>query len=441
MSFEAERNVIGSILLDNSVLYKIYNKLKPEMFTNEFYRDTYFELLAMYDLGENINYIELSNRLESPQRNKEYIFAAIKECISSTPTSALAESAAKELINEYKTAKVKGLFTSMTFIPNDVDKNIGHLLAELEALNDNRESTCRSIKQIVEENRNNYFVEREEKGIKTGFYKLDNTLGVLEGGDVTVVGARPAVGKSALVNQIIGQVAKKGHKVGYFNLEMRENQVYERFVSRMSQIGLTRVRRAKAFLKGEEERFNKANDELAEQDIIISTGSKSVSEIKGESRHQRFDLIIIDYLQLIKADRKYANRASEVGDISKAIKGLAMELNVPIILLSQLNRASEGRETKEPDMSELRESGDIEQDASNIILIWNLSEDIKRAKGLKIAKCRQGELGKIGMEFNGDLMEFVERDESFERYLNSVKNAEKSGFKQTENTPFDGGSW
>ena len=438
---DAEKNVIGSVLLDSSVLYKIYNKLKPEMFTNEFYRDTYFELLAMYDLGENINYIELSNRLESPQRNKEYIFAALKECINSTPTSALAESAAKELVNEYKAGKVKGLFASMKLIPNDIDKDIGYLLAELEALNDNRESTCRTIRQIVEENRSNYFVERTEEGIKTGFYKLDDILGVLEGGDVTVVGARPAVGKSALVTQIIGQVSKKSYRVGYFNLEMRESQVYERFVSRMSQIGLTRVRRAKAFLKGEEEKFNKANDELARQDIVISTGSKSVSEIKAEARHQRFDLIVIDYLQLIKADRRYANRASEVGDISKAIKGLAMELNVPIILLSQLNRTSEGRETKEPDMSELRESGDIEQDASNIILIWNLSEDIKRAKGVKIAKCRQGELGKIGFEFNGDLMQFEERNEDFSRYLNSVKNSEKSGFKATEDTPFDGGGW
>lgn len=438
---EAERNVIGSILLDSSVLYKIYNKLKPEMFTNEFYRDTYFELLAMYDLGENINCIELSNRLESPQRNKEYIFAALKECINSTPTSVIVESAAKELINEYKTNKVKGLFASMKFIPNDVDKDIGYLLAELEALNNNRESTCRSMKQIVEENKGNYFIEKDERGIKTGFYKLDDILGVLEGGDVTVIGARPAVGKSALVTQIIGQVAKKGHRVGYFNLEMRENQVYERFVSRMSKIGLTRVRRAKSFLRGEEEQFNKANDELAEQDIVISTGSKSVSEIKAEARHQRFDLIVIDYLQLIKADRKYANRASEVGDISKAIKGLAMELNVPIILLSQLNRASEGRETKEPDMSELRESGDIEQDASNIILIWNLSEDIKRAKGVKVAKCRQSEPSKIGMEFNGDMMEFIERDESFERYLNFIKNAEKNGFKQTDETPFNGGGW
>ena len=93
------------------------------------------------------------------------------------------------------------------------------------------------------------------------------------------------------------------------------------------------------------------------------------------------DCIIIDYLQLIKAERHYANRASEVGDISKAIKSLAMELNRPIIVLSQLNRASEGRQTKEPTMSELRESGDIEQDASVVMLLWNLSEEMKDTKG------------------------------------------------------------
>ena len=132
----------------------------------------------------------------------------------------------------------------------------------------------------------------------------------------------------------------------------------------MSEIGLTRVRRAKAFLGGEKEAFDKANETLSGYSITISTGAKSVSEIRAECRHQRYDVIVIDYLQLIKADRRFGNRASEVGDISKAIKALAMELHVPIIVLSQLNRISEMRETKEPTMAELRESGDVEQDAS-----------------------------------------------------------------------------
>ena len=172
-------------------------------------------------------------------------------------------------------------------------------------------------------------------------------------------------------------MAANGKRVGFYNLEMQEKQVYERFVVAQSGIGLTRLRRAKKFLGDEEERFKKANKTLLERDnIVITTGSKSMSEIRSESRHMGYDVIIIDYLQLLKPDKSYwGNRYAEVGAISKAIKSLAMELNIPIIALSQLNRVSEARETKEPTMAELREAGDIEQDASVIILLWNVSQE------------------------------------------------------------------
>lgn len=437
---ETERTIIGSILLDSSVLYDLSEQLPPEAFTTEILRDAYTELLIMYDTGTVINMIELAARLENAKYSKETIFAEIRECVSNTPTTVLAVSAAKDLKNEYKSAKIRKMFQSVSLKANDIDETINHCIGEFEALLEVRENTTKTLKEVVKENRDKYFTDKIEAGIKTGFYKIDDALGVLEGGDVTVIGARPATGKSALVTQIIGNVAKKGCKVGFFNLEMRESQVYERFMARASQIGLTRIRRAKAFLKGEEAKFNRANDELEKLNVVLSTGSKSVSRIKKECRRQRFDLIVIDYLQLIIADRKYANRASEVGDISKAIKALAMELNTHVILLSQLNRTSESRNTKEPEMSELRESGDIEQDASNILLIWNLADDNMRAKGLKVAKCRQGEPTKIGLEFDGDKMEFEERQESFGKYLGRVKNESKSGFGN-EATPFDGGDW
>ena len=151
-------------------------------------------------------------------------------------------------------------------------------------------------------------------------------------------------------------------------------------------------------------------------------------------------MIVIDYLQLIKADRRFNNRASEVGDISKAIKALAMELHVPIIVLSQLNRVSELRETKEPTMAELRESGDVEQDASNIILLWNLDED-GQYKGWKVEKQRQGTHLKEALKFDGDHMRFEERMEDFDKFLLRVKNSErnKQEFMDAADTPFD--SW
>lgn len=439
---EAENGVIGCVLIDNGSLYEIYNRLKPQMFSSEFCQDAFAEMLAMYDRGESINVLSLSQILENHKWSPEMIAQELKECTLSAPSSVAIKSYADAVIRDYKARTAKELFQNVSLKPCDIDETIAEVLTRLEELQGGNDVQSKSLKKIVKEYKGNYFNENVGKNlIKTGFYKLDDCLGGLEPGDVTVIGARPGVGKSAIVTQMIGQMAAKGYRIGYFNLEMNESQVYERFVSRLAELSLTRVRRAKSFLGGEKEAFNKANEEMSGYDVIISTGSKSIGEIKAESRHQMFDAIVIDYLQLIKSDRYYENRASEVGQISKDSKALARELKVPVILLSQLNRVSEQKETKEPTMSELRESGDIEQDASNIILLWNLSED-RKYKGLKVEKQRQGESMKEGLKFDGEHMKFEERMEDFDRFLANVKRiGDADGFKSIgeNDLPFD--SW
>lgn len=433
---EAEIGVIGCALIDNDSMYKVYNKLKPEMFSTEFCQDAFAEMLAMYDRGENINIITLSQALENHKWDPEMIAAELKECVTAAPVSTVITSYAEAVVKDWRARETKKLFQEVSLRPCDIDSSIAEVLTKLEEIQGSKTVHSKTMKQIVAENKGNYFNEHVGEGlIKTGFYHTDDCLGGLEGGDVTVIGARPGVGKSAIVTQMIGQMAEKGYNIGYYNLEMNESQVYERFVSRMSEIGLTRVRRAKTFLGGEQEAFEKANDKLSGYNITISTGTKSVSEIRAECRHQRYDVIVIDYLQLIKADRRFSNRASEVGDISKAIKALAMELHIPIILLSQLNRASESRETKEPTMAELRESGDIEQDASNIILLWNLDED-GVYKGWKIEKQRQGTHLKEVLKFDGDHMNFTERTETIEQIQARLRK--KDEFREASGgTPFD----
>lgn len=433
---EAEIGVIGCVLIDNDSMYKVYNKLKPEMFSTEFCQDTFAEMLAMYDRGENINVVSLSQTLENHKWEPEIIASELKECISVTPVSTAIKSYADAVVKDWRARETKKIFQGVSLRPCDIDNSIAEVLTKLEEIQENKTVHSKTMKQIVAENKGNYFNEHVGEGlIKTGFYRTDDCLGGLEGGDVTVIGARPGVGKSAIVTQMIGQMAEKDYNIVYYNLEMNESQVYERFVSRMSEIGLTRVRRAKAFLGGEKEAFDKANETLSGYSITISTGAKSVSEIRAECRHQRYDVIVIDYLQLIKADRRFGNRASEVGDISKAIKALAMELHVPIIVLSQLNRISEMRETKEPTMAELRESGDVEQDASNIILLWNLDEDGKY-KGWKIEKQRQGTHLKEVLQFDGDHMRFIERTETIEQI--QARMRQKDGFREVcGSTPFD----
>lgn len=433
---ESEKGIIGSVLIDKECLNEIYKDLTPEMFTDEFFRDCYETMLSMFDTGARIDVISLSAQLENERRDKQFILQSLSECAKMTASSVEVKSFASELISEHRARRLKRLFESASLVPNEIDITIGRLLTELEAMVENRNTNTKHIRDIVKEHKDKYFREVEKKLIKTGFYKLDDALGGLEGGDVTIIAARPSVGKSAFVTQMIGFVASKFARVGYFNLEMNENQVYERFVARMAKLSLTRVRRAKTFLGGEEEAFEKANEALSNYDVVVSTGSKSVREIKSDCRHMKFDLIVIDYLQLIKADKSFANRASEVGEVSKAIKGLAMELKVPIILLSQLSRAVEQRDNKEPQLSDLRESGDIEQDASNVIFLWNLSED-KKCKGMSVAKNRQGELTKIGLEFDGEHMEFRERQEEFYQWQKTVKNGEKMREQMEENNPFD----
>lgn len=331
------------------------------------------------------------------------------------------------LIAEYKTRRLQQVLSRTVPAAGVVDMQISQLLQELEAMKENDTIKIHTLCEIVDDVSGGYFTEPDIEPLCVGMPKLDDIAGGLEGGDVIVIGARPAVGKSALVTQIALHLAGHKKKVAFYNLEMSEKQVYERLVSAVSGIGLTRIRRAHSFLGDEKERFERANDELKQASLFIRSGPVSVSQIRNECKHLELDCIIIDYIQLLKADVRYQSRASEVGAISKAIKSLAMELNIPIIALSQLNRLSEARDNKEPTMGELREAGDIEQDASIILLMWNLVDD---KKALKVEKNRQGIRNSIVLRFDGDNMKFIETDETVKEAMNGFR-------KQEEPTPFD----
>lgn len=410
MNLLAEQNVIGSLLLDPESIGKIQG-LEPDMFASELYGRMYLEFLRGYENGYQVNAVVLSAKITDFPA--DMVQREIRTCLEKTLTSVEVESYADIVIREYRAAQLDRILQSVKPDPENVDEQTGELINDLEALLDGRESQAKTLAEITRENKDRYFKDDTAQRLYIGFPKLDDLLGGLEGGDMIVIGARPGVGKSAFVTQITTALARSGKRVGFYNLEMQEKQVYERFVVAESGIGLTRLRRAVRFLGDEEERFRRANEVLEKEDrIIITTGSKAMSEIRNESRHMGYDVIIIDYLQLLRADKTYrGNRYAEVGAISRAIKSLAMELNIPIIALSQLNRVSENREGKEPTMAELREAGDIEQDASVILLMWNMSKDSSR-KGIKVEKQRQGRTGKIVLRFNGDLMRFEETDET-----------------------------
>ena len=431
MSYYAEQQVIGSLLMDNNCMDKIYGMLEPDMFTSDLLGRTYKEFQRAYDNNYELTITMIEQKLRNDNFPSDLIMDELRNCISSTPTSVIVKQNANIVINDYKAYRLDKFLSTIKISPTNLNEKIMAISQELEVLQDKRQEKSKTLAEITRENKDKYFKEREVKPIYLGFPKLDELLGGLEGGDMIVIGARPAVGKSALVTQITSNLAKQGKRIGFYNLEMQNKQVYERFVVSESGIGLTRLRRAIRFLGDEEERFNKANETLekAENIVITSGGAKSVNDIRAESKHMDYDIIIIDYMQLLKADTTYrGNRAAEVGEISRSIKNLAMELNIPIIALSQLNRVSEMKETKEPTMAELREAGNIEQDASVIMLMWNLDNEDKTKKGCKVEKNRQGNTAKVVMKFNGDLMRFEETNET-------VK--ESSGWKSlNDDNPF-----
>lgn len=423
MIINAECALIGALMIDPQAVRECLC-LRPEMFADAFLGRVYLEYLRAYDFGYPANLVTIAEHM--PDFPQELFLERMKECSDSTVTSTAAGKYAEAVVNAYKVRVASRIVNAVSFQPAGIERQIGQLINELEALQNNRRASVRSLGQIVEEVSPGYFTDGQRPRLYTGFPRLDDCLGGLEGGDVIVVGARPAVGKSAFVTQMLMQMGQAGNRVLLYNLEMQEKQVYERMLSRQSGIRLNRVRRGNSFLDNEKSRFDAANAALKKLDVWISSGAKSVSEIRQECRNMDADCIIIDYLQLIRSERHYANRASEVGEISKAIKALAMELNCPVIVLSQLNRVSEGREAKEPVMAELRESGDIEQDASVVILLWNADEADCSRKGLKVEKNRQGARARIGLEFLGDSMNFREVD------------APLMGFKrQRQKTPFD----
>ena len=407
MIVNAEQALIGALMMEPRVI-KDCGSIRPDMFVDALLGRIYLEFLRAHDFGYQANLVTLAANIDDVSQSE--LLSKLKECSDSSVTSTATGEYAEVIKNAYKARTATQIINAVQFHPSAVEKQIGETVNALEALQEDDRPKAKCLSKIVDEMAPGCFVDRERDFLYTGFPRLDDCLGGLEGGDIIVIGARPAVGKSAFVTQILTNMGIQGKRVLLYNLEMTNKQMYERLVSRQSGIMMNRIRQGKAFLGDEKERFQKANTELKRLDVWISSGVKSVGEIRRECQHMGADCIIIDYLQLIKTERHYANRVSEVGDISKAIKSLAMELNRPIIVLSQLNRASEGRQTKEPTMSELRESGDIEQDASVVMLLWNLSEENERYKGVKVEKNRQGKTAKFQMEFVGEEMSFKEAE-------------------------------
>lgn len=408
MSKVSEKGIIGCLLIDSNCMSQITH-ITEGMFTDDFYRAVFIEFLNGYRNGEEVE--EATLRWVLGDRYPiEVIDKELLECINSVSTSVEIKTHAEIVYRDYQAREAENILQHTQIKGQSVVDNVKDIIGQLENLIQEDSSESKSVAELSVQYKDTYFKEKAEKDISLGIGGLREYVDELEKGDIIVIGARPSVGKSALVVQIATNICNQNKKVGFFNMEMSDKQIYERFLSHVSGLSLERIRRAIKYNEGEQEKFDRGNNILQEnfKKIDIVTGVKTVSQIRTECKNKDYDIIIIDYLQLVVPESTYrGNRFAEVGDISRKLKSLAMEMQIPIIALSQLNRVSEAKETKEPTMSELRESGNVEQDASIIILMWNLDEERKK-KGVKVDKNRQGKTGNTELIFNGEQMRFVE---------------------------------
>lgn len=419
---EIERAIVGSLLIDCKAIDEIPT-VTADMFADPILGRMFLEFQRGYDNGYAVDPAILAHNIDDIESN--IVQTVIMECLQEVYTSANIKSYGNALVESYKARKADEIMSMIKLSPKDVDGQIGAIIEALDALRESRVTTCKSLAEICMEEQSNYFCEKLTERLTFGFEKLDAMLYSLEAGDVTIIGARPAVGKSAFVTQISRNLAKEGKRVGFYNMEMSNKQLYERFLAMESGLQLSRIKLATRYLNDEREIIEKANKSIQDMpNLIISTGSKTVSQIKSECKNMMYDVVIIDYLQLIKPDKSYkGNRFAEVGEISRAIKAMAMELQIPVIVLSQLHRLQDN--FTEPTKSDLRESGDIEQDASIIVLMWNIDDNGK--KGLKVDKNRQGECGKIVMDFDGGKMTFTETNENVSTAMKQSRLRQECG--------------
>jgi len=413
IDYQIENHFVGCLVAFPEEIKAYYNFVKPQMLQSIFCKSIYKMICKMFEKGEEIDIDLLSNNLskDSDLTAKEWhdkIYdMATSECLSYN-----LKGYSQAIIKEYQSRELLDFLAKQQISSLNIQESMADIQTFVEKLKVNNATSHKlNGAELSKLSNECCFVDREEKDLLfTGLDKLDEYIR-LEPCEVVVLGARPSVGKSALALQIAWNNAKKGKKVAYFNLEMNPEHIVQRLISLISGIEILTLMNAKCMLGDQEKHFRKAQEEIKQSNFNCFTGSFSELDIIAECKFSEYDLVVIDYLQLIRcATRTENNRRVEVGAVSRKIKEMAMELKVPVIVLSQLSRNSEYKPDREPSMADLRETGDIEQDASVILLMWNLSDDLayRRFKGLKVAKNRQGNLIAEGLGFKGNVMTFEE---------------------------------
>ncbi|NLT74425.1 MAG: replicative DNA helicase [Chloroflexi bacterium] len=430
-NIEAEQSVLGSLLIDPDAVIKIAPFLQPEDFYRETHGIIYAAILGLHERRLPADFITLVDEL-TRQGQIEVIGGAsyLTSLINSVPTSIHVEHYAHIV---ERSAIMRRLITAAGEIAalayrdqGETDEVIDQAEQILFEVSHRRVSkSLVPMKEIVRQyyERIEFLVEHQDEtmGVPTGFADLDRLMGGLQPSDLIIIASRPGVGKSSLALTIAANAAvRHGSVVALFTLEMASEQLVQRLISARTGIDAQRLRLGR-IADMEWEQFTQASSVLSEATIFIDdTPSPTPMEIRTKARRLAaeydLDLIIIDYLQLMQAGtRQNENRVQEISYISRALKGLARELDVPVVALSQLSRAVESRQDRRPILSDLRESGSIEQDADVVMFIYRdemYNEDTDRANiaDIIVAKHRNGPLDTISLRFDPHTTQFSNLD-------------------------------
>lgn len=417
-NLEAEQSVVGSLLLDRDAIIRVAAMLKADDFYHGANGIIYEAILDLYNRREPTDLITLTDELSRKGRlDAAGGIAYLTSLLSSVPTAVHVEYYGKIV---ERTATLRRLIEAgarIVSVGYREELTVEDALdtAEKAILDVSQRRTTRDFEKIADVIERFFdqleFLQQNRGsivGVPTDYSDLDRLTGGLQKSDLIIIGARPSVGKTAFaLGMAYGAAVQHGRTVGIFSLEMSAEQLVQRLLSMETGVDSHRLRLG--MLNDDDwQRVGRAFGRLAEAPIFIDdSAGMSISEVRSKARRLQaehgLDLVIIDYLQLMSG-RRSENRVQEISEISRGLKGLARELNVPVVALSQLSRGVEARADHRPMLSDLRESGSIEQDADIVMFIYreevyDQSTEKKGIAEIIVAKHRNGPVGSVNLRF------------------------------------------
>ncbi len=429
-SIDAEQSLLGCLMLDKNAIIKVGDFLTPSDFYKEIHQDIYQAVLILFEKGEPIDLLSVSNRLkEKGHLEKVGGHGYLTELINSVPTASHVLSYAKIVQRKRILRDLIDASQEINLMGYEEAEDIDSLLDRAEKrifsiAQKGLTQTFLPVKSSLDEawERIDHLSQHKKglRGLATGFTELDNILAGLQKSDLIILAARPSLGKSALgINMASNIAVNQKIPVGIFSLEMSRDQVVDRLIASQSGVDLWKLRTGRLSAEGEDNDFSRiqqAMGVLSEAPIYIDDAAISnVLQMKAMARRLQADkglgLIVVDYLQLMEPRRGIDSVVQQVTEISRSLKGLARELNVPVLAISQLSRAVEQRSPQIPRLADLRESGSLEQDSDVVLFIYREDRyrpetSRKNIADIIIAKHRNGPVGKVELYFDDRTVSF-----------------------------------